>query len=436
MKVAIYTLGCKVNQYDSQEIGSLLKKNGFEIVSHRSEADVYIINSCTVTAESTRKSKQAVRRFKNLHPTAITVLTGCFPQAFTDELSDLAEADIIIGNRSNSQISALIRKYTDKNERYVCITPHNIKDKYVSSEIDTFEEHTRAFVKIQDGCNRYCSYCTIPKARGFSRSRPIESIKNELLKLACLGYSEIVFVGINLSAYGVDNGLSLFEPLNAAQQIDGIKRIRLGSLEPDHITDDLIDKMKTITKLCPHFHLSLQSGSDSVLKQMNRHYTTDEYFCLCQKLHKAFPDTSITTDIIVGFPGETEDDFNKTLDFAKKCKFMKVHVFPFSPRKGTPAYSYKNKVPSETKSSRCAVLQKSCDETRNEILSEYKGKITEVLFETPKNGFYHGYTANYTPIIVKSDENLTGKFFNVLITDIDSENCIGELAQNKEKTSK
>ncbi len=427
MKAAIYTLGCKVNQYDAQEISSLLRKNGFEIVSHKNEADIYIINSCTVTAESTRKSKQALRRFKSIHPNAITVLTGCFPQAFPDEASELYEADIITGNRSNSKLVQLLSNYIDSKKRHVSVTPHKSADSYISTEIDTFEEHTRAFVKIQDGCNRYCSYCTIPKARGFSRSRPLESIKNELNKLARLGYSEIVFVGINLSAYGLDNGLSLADPLNIAQQIDGIKRIRLGSLEPDHITDEIIEKMKAITKLCPHFHLSLQSGSDSILKKMNRHYTSDEYLTLCKKLQIAFPDTSITTDIIVGFPGETEEDFKKTLSFAKECNFMKVHVFPFSPRKGTPAYSHKDKVSAEIKNERCSILQRECDEIRKQKLKAYIGKTTEVLFETPKNGYFHGYTSNYTPVIVKSDEDLSGKFCNVKISESDSENCIGSL---------
>ncbi len=427
MKVAIYTLGCKVNQYDAQEISSLLKSNGFEIVNAKSEADIYVINSCTVTAESTRKSKQAVRRFKKSHPSCVTVLTGCFPQAFPEEARDIPEADIIIGNRSKSEIVSAINCYLETKSPYFRVCPHLISDKYCAHNIDAFEDHTRAFVKIQDGCNRYCSYCTIPKARGFSRSRTLESIESELIKLSNLGYSEVVFVGINLSSYGLDCGLSLFDALNLAQQIDGIKRIRLGSLEPDHITDELINKLKQITKLCPHFHLSLQSGSDIILKRMNRHYTADEYYTLCQKLQKSFPDISITTDIIVGFPGETEEYFNETVEFAKKCNFMKVHVFPFSPRKGTAAYKYNDKISEALKTQRCSMLQSECDKLKKDILQSYIGTVTDVLFETPKDGYYHGYTANYTPVRIKSIQNITGNICAVKITETDGESCIGEL---------
>lgn len=431
MKAAIYTLGCKVNQYDSQEISSLLRAHGFAVVSARNEADVYIINSCTVTAESTRKSKQAVRRFRKLHPDSVILLTGCFPQAFPDEAKDVSEADIVIGNRSNSEIIAVLTTYMKTKKTYFNVSPHLISDKYSSYSIDSFEEHTRAFVKIQDGCNRYCSYCTIPKARGFSRSRSPESIKDELIKLASLGYSEIVFVGINLSSYGLDCDLTLFDALNIAQNTEGIKRIRLGSLEPDHITDELIEKMKTLTKLCPQFHLSLQSGSDRILKKMNRHYTADEYYSLCRKLQNAFKDTSITTDIIVGFPGETDEDFTETCNFARKCSFMKVHVFPFSARKGTPAYKYADKVPEDIKAQRCSRLQQECDSVRKQILTSFVGSVTDVLFETPKNGWYHGYTSNYTPIKVKSTSNITGQILTVKITNTDGDSCIADLISEK-----
>lgn len=431
MKAAIYTLGCKVNQYDSQEISSLLKAHGFEIVNSKSQADIYILNSCTVTAESTRKSKQAVRRFKKAHPDSVVLLTGCFPQAFSEEADCLTEADIVIGNRSNSEIVSILTNYLKERKPFRKFSAHQLTDKYFTCSIDTFAEHTRAFVKIQDGCNRYCSYCTIPKARGFSRSRPLASIKEELSKLAALGYSEIVFVGINLSSYGLECGLSLADALEAAQEIDGIKRIRLGSLEPDHITNTLIERLKKLDKLCPQFHLSLQSGSDSILKRMNRHYTSSEYLTLCKKLQASFPDTSITTDIIVGFPGESDEDFLTTVTFAEKCNFMKVHVFPFSPRKGTPAYKYTDKISDSVKSHRCALLQNKCDSIRASILKSYIGKETDVLFETPKDGYFHGYTANYTPVKVISNQNITGKICRVKILSVENDTCIGELLKDQ-----
>ncbi len=425
MKVAVYTLGCKVNQYDSQEMISALAKRGYQICDHKEKCDLYIVNSCTVTAESSRKTRQAVRKFRNENKDAVIVLTGCFSQAFPQDAALLTEADIILGNNSNHSLLKHLDRFLITKEKIFDINPHTRDEKYCGESIDTFEGHTRAFVKIQDGCNRYCSYCIIPKARGFSRSRSIDDIQKEISSLAALGYKEIVFVGINLSSYGLDNGTDICDALMTAERTPGIERFRLGSLEPDHITDDIINKLSTMSKFCPQFHLSLQSGSNPVLKRMNRHYTAEEYYELCCKLKNTFNDISLTTDIIVGFPGETQKDFEETLAFAKKCGFMKVHVFPFSPREGTPAFRYPDKILNSIKNERCAILQKECDYVRNTFMSEYIEKTVSVLFETPKNGIQQGYTKNYTPVSVEYPHNLCGKILPVKITAVDENGCTG-----------
>lgn len=427
MKAAIYTLGCKVNQYETQQMLTAFKNNGFAITDTKQKADIYVVNSCTVTAESNRKTRQAVRRFRKDNPDSVIVLTGCFPQAFPEEAQSLYEVDIVLGNKTNSEIIDCVKTFLSDRKRIIAIHKHERCDKYKDGAIDTFEGHTRAFVKIQDGCNRYCTYCIIPKARGFSRSRPLSDIKKEIEMLANLGYKEIVFVGINLSSYGLDNGYSLCDALMTAQETAGIERIRLGSLEPDHITDDIIERLSKMSKFCPQFHLSLQSGCNTILKRMNRHYTAEEYYELCIKLKNAFSDISLTTDIIVGFPGETEDDFNETIEFAKKCAFMKVHVFPFSPREGTPAFSYQNKIQNSTKTMRCHKLQQICDSIRDDFMNSYIGKTVNVLFETPKNGIQQGYTENYTPVSVSCDEPLCGKILKVRITECSDEGCKGIL---------
>lgn len=427
MKAAFYTLGCKVNQYETQEMISLLKNEGYEIISHKENADIYIINSCTVTAESSRKTRQAVRRFRNENSDSVIILTGCFPQAFTEEASMLTEADIILGNNANHNIIEAINEFNLSKKQTVKVIAHKREDKYKGIEINTFDGHTRAFIKIQDGCNRYCSYCIIPKARGFSRSRPLEAIRNEIECLAKAGYKEIVFVGINLSAYGIDTNGNICDALQIAEETEGIERIRLGSLEPDHITDEVIEKLAGMKKFCPQFHLSLQSGSNPVLKRMNRHYTAEEYSELCSKLKRTFSDISLTTDIIVGFPGETEENFRETLEFAKKCGFMKVHVFPFSPREGTVAYKFTDKIPNAVKAERCSLLQKECDKIREAFLKETIGKTVNVLFETPKGDIQQGYTENYTPVTVTSDENLCGQIRKVKILSCENDSCNGTL---------
>lgn len=427
MKAAIYTLGCKVNQYESQEMTEMLTKNGYLVVDSKEEADVYIVNSCTVTAESNRKTRQAVRKFKSAHPNAVVVMTGCVPQAFPEEALAVNEADIILGNKNNSKLISALNKWFNEHQTIRNISQHENDEKYEGTIITEFSGHTRAFMKIQDGCNRFCSYCAIPYARGRSRSKSIEDIKTELKSLADSGFKEVVFVGINLSAYGRDIGLALTDAVNAAENTDGIERIRLGSLEPDHISDEMIESFAACSKFCPQFHISLQSGCDTVLKRMNRHYNSEEYASLVYKLRNAFEDTSITTDIITGFPGETEEEFEATVEFAKKIKFEKVHVFPYSIREGTRAAKMDGQLSNSVKSERAAKLSAVCEDLRKDMFADAKGKVFSVLFEAPKNGFQCGYTKNYAPVVVKSDKKLTGQILDVKITDCTEEHCIGEL---------
>ena len=427
MRAAIYTLGCKVNQYESQEMLCLLRENGYVITDAKDDADVYVVNSCTVTAESSRKTRQAVRRLKHEHPDAAVVLTGCYPQAFADEVLSLKEADVILGNRSNGELIERLDAFFSERKRIAATKPHERDEAYSGGIITAFDGHTRAFVKIQDGCNRYCSYCIIPKARGFSRSKPLDAIRQETALLAESGYKEVVFVGINLSAYGRETGLNLCDALDIAEQTGGIARIRLGSLEPDHITDEIIKRLRSMTKFCPQFHLSLQSGCDRTLKRMNRHYTAAEYAALCDKLKAAFPDLSLTTDIITGFPGETEEEFEESVAFAQSMGFMKIHVFPYSPREGTPAANYPDQIPNAVKEARCTRLQEAADAMRKDILRGYIGQSVEVLFETEKERLQHGYTRNYIPVSVVSDETLTGKLHSVLIAEEKDGACIGVL---------
>lgn len=417
MKAAIYTLGCKVNQYESQALGELLAQNGYALTDARDEADVYIINSCTVTAEADRKTRQHVRKFKREHPESIVVLTGCMPQAFPEDAAALTEADIVIGNKNNGRLLELLDTYIKFGNRVVKILPHENKEAFASTIISSFEERTRAFVKIQDGCNRFCSYCIIPHVRGRVRSKPLDDIRTELETLAAAGYAEVVLVGINLSSYGQDNGCSFAEAVETACSVPNLSRVRLGSLEPDHLTDDVLARLAKCDKLCPQFHISLQSGCDRTLKAMNRHYTTEEFRDLCRKLRALFPDCTLSTDVMVGFCGESDDDFEESLAFVKEIGFEKIHVFPYSVRTGTRAEKMSRHLPKQIKEERAARMLKLGAELRSAYLQSQIGKKTSVLFEsTQKGGEWFGCTANYTPVRVKSDVPLVGKILQVEIT--------------------
>ena len=417
MTFKFYTLGCKVNQYETQAMRELLLSNGF-IASKDNEApDVFIVNSCTVTAESDRKTRQTVRKFKNKFPNAIMVLTGCMPQAFKDDAVELNDADIIIGNTSHPSLPSKILEFNTTKERIIEVLPHEKNEKICELKISDFEERTRAFLKIQDGCERYCTYCTIPAARGFVRSKSIETIKQEVNSLAKKGFKEIVLVGINLSAFGKDTGFNLCDAVDAVCENEKIKRVRLGSLEPDHISDEMLSRFKRQEKFCPQFHLSLQSGSDATLKRMNRHYDSAFYSDLVKRIRKTFVGASVTTDIMVGFAGETEEEFKESLDFAKKIGFAKAHVFSYSRRKGTFAYNMPNQVPADVKARRSALMIEATNESKIQFLKDQIGTMQPVLFETCEKGFYVGHTPNYTCVKVSQAVDL-GEIINVIITEL------------------
>lgn len=427
MKAAFYTLGCKVNQYETEYMSELLKNAGFEIVSADDDADYYIVNSCTVTATADQKTRQNIRKFKRKHPNAAVILTGCMPQAFPDDAQSLTEADIIFSNKNDGDILRLINEYNQKKSRIIYINEHKTGDKFSNCSITDFNDRIRAFVKIEDGCDRFCSYCIIPKSRGRVRSKNPESLKKEVEALAGNSVKEIVLVGINLSAYGNGEDFNIVDAVKICAATSGIERVRLGSLEPDHITDKMIIELSKIEKFCPQFHLSLQSGCDKTLRNMNRHYTCEEYKSLCDKLRNTFIDASITTDVMVGFHDESDEDFKESLDFVKSIKFEKVHVFPYSNRPGTAASKRGDSVPKHIKEKRASVMIEETEKIRREYLKTLIGRQTEVLFENEiSKGVYQGYTKTYLPVRIKSSENLIGQLLTVKIKDYCDEFCIAE----------
>ncbi len=427
MTAAFYTLGCKVNQYESEAMAEQLIRNGYKIVTHSEKADVYIINSCTVTASGDQKTRQAVRRFKNKNPDSCVVLTGCMPQAYPEKAKELYQADIVIGNKNNDTLISALEVFFKSKERIVNIELHENHDPFRGTLITDFQNRTRAFLKIQDGCNRFCTYCIIPTSRGRSRSKPLCDIRKELDAIAEKGYKEVVLVGINLSSYGKDIGEKFTDAVKLACNTKGIERVRLGSLEPDHITDEVIEELALLPNFCPQFHISLQSGCNATLKRMNRHYTAEEYESLCNKLRSSFADATITTDIMVGFSLESEEDFEESLNFAKKIGFEKVHVFPYSVRTGTKA----EKLPQlekNIKEKRAKLMTVATEEIRQNFLISQIGKTVEVLVETTNNdGLFEGYTKNYTPVLIKCTEDMCSKIIKVRITGINGDYCIGEV---------
>lgn len=427
MKASFYTLGCKVNQYESQYMAELLQKAGFEIVPQHQDADLYIINSCTVTAVSDQKTRQSVRRFKRNHPNAVVALTGCMPQAYPQAALDLTEADIVLSNADNQDILELINEYFLTKKRVVKLTRHEKEAPFAAASISNFSERTRAFVKIEDGCDRFCSYCIIPTARGRVRSKPLEDLHAEAITLAEHGIMELVLVGINLSAYGKGSAHTICDAVRTACSADKISRVRLGSLEPDHLTPAILEKLSHEAKLCPQFHISLQSGCDRILKKMNRHYTTAEYRALCDTLRANFKDCTLTTDLMVGFPEETEADFEESLLFAQSIGFEKIHVFPYSPRENTPAAT-RAQVAKAVKEERSHRMLEMASQLREAYLQGQTGKCVQVLFESKQaDGSYEGYTPNYTPVRVKSNSCLSSRTLDVRITGSDKDFCYGEL---------
>ncbi len=430
MRAAFYTLGCKVNQYETEYMAELLKRAGFEVVSHKEEADIYIVNSCTVTSTADQKTRQNIRKFKRKHPQSTVILTGCMPQAFPKEAEELIEADIVLSNRSNGDILDLINRYNTEHNRLIKIEKHLPDDGFEKCEIENFSERIRAFLKIEDGCDRFCSYCIIPMSRGRVRSKSPDDLKREVKKLAQNGIKEIVLVGINLSSYGKGEDFSLTDAVRICCEEEKILRVRLGSLEPDHITDELIEELSQFDKLCPQFHISLQSGCDKTLKAMNRHYLSDDYRHMANKIRSTFDGAQITTDVMTGFNDESEDDFNASLEFIKEIGFEKVHTFPYSERSGTAASRRGDSVPKAVKEERAAIVIKEAEKIREKYMASCINKTYDVLFESFHGDYIQGYTKNYIPVKVCCNSDLTGEEKAVTIKAYDSKSdiCKGEFA--------
>lgn len=428
MNVKFITLGCKVNQVESEAMREALLAGGFQEAAEGQTADVVVVNSCTVTAVSDQKARQALRREKKRNPGAVAVLTGCWPQAFPQEAEDFLEADIVLGTTRRAALLPKILEYLSTKHRIVDIAPHEKGEKFEKLTISAMHGRTRAFLKIEDGCDRFCSYCIIPYARGRVRSKPLEDIKTEAALLGDHGYREVVLTGINLPAYGKDLGLHLCDAVEAACAAPGIARVRLGSLEPEQLTPEVIARMAKQEKLCPQFHLSLQSGCDATLKRMNRHYTTAEYRQIVRNLRQAFPNCAITTDIMVGFAGETEEEFAASLAFAKEIAFAKVHVFAYSRRPGTRAYDMPGQVANKVKEDRSRQMIAATLATQRDFFAAQVGRVEEVLFEQEREkNVYEGYTRNYTPVRAASAIPLQGQVLPVEITQALEDCCLGRL---------
>ncbi|MGN0478579.1 MAG: tRNA (N(6)-L-threonylcarbamoyladenosine(37)-C(2))-methylthiotransferase MtaB [Hominenteromicrobium sp.] len=428
MNVKIITLGCKVNQYESEAMLSTLLQNGFSAASDTQAADVVVLNSCTVTAESDRKVRQVFRRAKKDNPDAVMVLTGCMAQAFPEDAKRLEEADIILGTSNRQRLLPDLLTFLSTRQRIVDIAPHTNDEKFEHLEVDSFTGRTRAFVKIEDGCNRFCSYCIIPYARGRVRSKPLDDLKKELHQLAGNGYREVVLTGINLSAYGQEFGLHLCDAIEAACATDGIERVRLGSLEPEQLSEAVIRRMAGQEKLCPQFHLSLQSGCDATLRRMNRHYTADEYRTIVRNLRAAFDNAAITTDIMVGFAGETDEEFRASLAFAEEIAFAKVHVFAYSRRPGTRAYAMGDQLTNAVKEARSREMIRVTTGTQKRFYAAQVGRTEQVLFERAvSEGVYEGYSMNYTPVLAESRTPLSGEIRPVHIDGFSETHCTGSI---------
>ena len=426
MKVGIYSLGCKVNLYESEFIESVLRKKEYEIVPFNEKADIYIINTCSVTNESDRKSRKIIREAKRLNPNAIVIAMGCYTQIFGKEDTD---ADIVIGNKDKSKIVELIEEYIEKKERIKNIYDISHNTLFENMEIDHFENHSRAFVKIQDGCNAFCSYCIIPYTRGNIRSKKEEDVINEVTKLVNNGYKEIVLTGIHTGRYGIDlDNTNLEILLRKLVNIPNIYRIRLSSIEINEVTDGILDLMKENKVIASHLHIPLQSGSDKILKLMNRKYNLNEFINRIEEIRRVREDLSITTDLIVGFPGETEEDFKETINTIKTIKFTKIHTFPYSKREGTPAAKMKDQIDGNIKKKRVREVLKLSKQLENDFYKQFINKTIDGVVEKHQNGNIVIHSSNFIPVIIK-DRNLeNGKILKVKILSVDEDNNVyGEI---------
>lgn len=435
-KIAFYTLGCKVNQADTASMENLFLRSGHQLVSFDGEADVYIINTCVVTNTGQRKSRQTIHRAIRKNPNALIVVTGCYPQTAAEEVKAIAGVDMIIGNQDRAQIVQLVEerlahRQTDTLDAVHKLTASTAFEEMAAGDIT---DKTRAFLKIQEGCNQFCTYCIIPYARGPLRSRSLESIRTETQRLISAGFKEIVLIGIHLGCYGKENpdGPTLYDAVKTVLDVPGVQRLRLGSLESVEVEPRLLTLMQEDARFCRHLHLPLQSGCDKTLQAMHRPYTTAKFKTLLADIKTKVPDIAITTDVIAGFPGETEADFETTCKFAESCGFSKMHIFPFSARKGTPAEKFAGAVTEAVKKERADILGKIDETMHKAFLQAMVGQTAKVLFEQPAGeDYFEGLTGNYQRVFVKSGGcNLGGEILPVKITAFDGEKLLGEIIKD------
>lgn len=418
-KIAFITLGCKVNLYDTEAMAELFTEKGYEVVDFEEYADVYLINTCTVTNLGDKKSRQMIRRAKRINPNSVVVATGCYAQVASEEVAKIEGINIVIGTKNRSEIVETVENYVAENGVVNNVSDIMGEKEFEPLQISRLTNRTRAYIKIQEGCNRYCTYCIIPYARGPIRSRKPEEVIEEVEKLAENGFKEVVLTGIHVASYGLDLGnITLADIIEKVHSVDGIERIRFSSMEPLAIDDEFVARMSKLPKVCDHYHLSLQSGCNRTLKRMNRKYNAEQYAEACERLRNAFPNVAITTDIIVGFPDETEEDFKESLAFAERMKLDKIHTFPYSPKKGTPAAKMKNQISGDVKSQRSKEMIALSDKMNIDFLNNNIGKTVPVLFEDMENGFWQGHTTNYIKVLAKSDENLNNKIVDVKLDKI------------------
>ena len=415
-KVALHNLGCKVNAYETEAMQQMLEAAGYEIVPFEPGADIYVINTCSVTNIADRKSRQMLHKAKKMNPDAIVVAAGCYVQADTKKAEADASIDIIIGNNKKQELIPILESYRTGHQKTTECVDINHTKEYENLEIDRTEEHTRAYLKVQDGCNQFCTYCIIPYARGRIRSKKTEDVVNEVKRLAASGCQEVVLTGIHLSSYGKErpeDQENLLTLIQAVHQVDGIERIRLGSLEPGIITEEFAAAISSLPKVCPHFHLSLQSGCTTTLKRMNRRYTAEEYREKCEILRKYYPAPALTTDVITGFPGETEEEFEESRSFVDSIHFYETHIFPYSKREGTKAAGMPDQLTEQVKKERSRILIALGKEHQREYMEQFLGQEKEVLFEEQQTvegqEYWTGHTMEYLKIAVISEENLENK---------------------------
>lgn len=415
--VGFYTLGCKVNQYETEAISEQLEKLGYKIVPFCEKADYYIINTCSVTAMSDRKSRQMIRRAKKTNPDSIIAVMGCYSQAEPETVLGIDGVNLVLGTKDKGSVTKLLPSISPES-KLNAVTDVKDNHTYENLTVCSTNGRTRAYIKIQDGCSQFCSYCIIPYTRGPVRSRSEADILKEVNELALVGYKEIILTGIHVASYGKDLGnTNLADLLNKLDIINGIERIRLSSIEPMALNNDFVEKIKNCKKLCPHFHISLQSGCDQILKRMNRHYTTEQFYEIVLGLRNSFPDCAITTDIMTGFAGETDGEFNQTLEFVKKVQFAECHIFQYSQRKGTPAAKRPDQISPEVKDDRAKKLAQITEKAQAEFLDSHIGRTMSVLFETRTgDNLYEGKTANYITVHAESESDVRGQFKNVLLT--------------------